>query len=299
MIQSKHIFTLLKLCFLACLLNSCSPKISIPFSISDSNHFMFDALLNDQDSVRLYFDTGGSDLVFTFDGIENKTSLLDTNPNYKRENYEMLENLNSLKIGDLSWDSLSLYPVQIGPTNAAGHFGWNLFEGKIIELNFEKNKLYVYQDLKKNLERHTKLDLEIINTFICVDGRILSSDDSYKGKYLLDSGFQGTLILDKDIRKKQNFPENLTVIKENKLRNSAGDEFINAVVLIDEFCLGSTCVSDIPVQLISTPNPARFETHLLGNEIMRRYNTIFDFKNMVMYIKPNKFINSPYPDLAG
>jgi len=270
---------------------------TIPFEITDGNNILFKTVLNRADTLNLYFDTGGTEIVLKHETIKNKTNLLqDNNANYQEENYEPLENLNSLQIGRMSWDSLTIYPVSIGPEEADGHFGWNLFKDKVVELDYDKNLMIIHPTLNTVPQGYVKREIEHINTLICINAKIKVNNNFYENRFLFDTGFQRAILLDKDLRKKNKFPEDLPVIKESKLKNSVGTEFINRVVNIDEFCFGNICTNNIPVQLISTPNPARFETHILGNELLMRYNTIFDFPNNAIYLKPNSLIDLPFSD---
>ena len=191
---------------------------------------------------------------------------------------------------------MTIYPTQVGPADADGHFGWNLFENKIVELDYEKNVMMIHPEIPRDLTAYSKMKIEYINTLFCIVGTIKIGEQEFSNRYLFDSGFQRAVLLDKDLRKKSKFPEDLNVIKESKLRNAAGDVFINRVVKVDEVCFDRTCASSVPIQLLSTPNPARFETHILGNELLKRFNTILDFQNDVVYLKVNSLMSESYSD---
>lgn len=193
---------------------------------------------------------------------------------------------------------MTIYPSKVGPDEAAGHFGWNLFEDKIVELDYEKQLMIVHSTFSGNLEGYAKMEIEYINTLFCIRSSIQISEQEYPNRYLFDSGFQRAIVMDKDLRLKSNFPDDLPVIKESKLRNGAGTEFVNRVVVVDKVCFDKICASQVPVQLLSTPNPARFETHILGNELLKRFNTILDFQNDLVYMKPNSLMTLPYKDAS-
>ncbi|MEO0403471.1 MAG: hypothetical protein AAF193_01230 [Bacteroidota bacterium] len=86
------------------------------------------------------------------------------------------------------------------------------------------------------------------------------------------------------------------MIKESKLVNGQGTEFVNRVVNVDAFCFDQSCANQVPVQLLSTPNPAQFETHILGNELLKRFNTVLDFQSGYVYMKPNSLMSTSYSD---
>jgi len=272
---------------------------TLPFRISEGNNIIFSAIINKTDTLDLYLDTGGTELVLKHTTIKEKTSLLKgKNESYKEENYEPLEQLNSLSLGGMSWDSLTIYPTSLLPKEADGHFGWNLFEGKVVELDYEKNLMIVHSSFSKSLEGYGKLEIEYINTLFCIKGDMKVGGKTYSNRYLFDSGFQRAIVMDKELRDEANFPNNLTVLKESRLKNSAGTEFVNQVVEVDKICFDNICTNQIPVQLFSGPNPARFKTHILGNELLKRFNTVLDFQNNFVYLKPNKLMDLPYKDAS-
>ncbi|MEM6347536.1 MAG: hypothetical protein AAF927_26855 [Bacteroidota bacterium] len=272
---------------------------TLAFEITSGNNILFKAILDKTDTLDLYFDTGGTELVLKHSAIKDKTSLLDgKNENYQEENYVPLEGLYSLALNKLIWEDLTIYPSAVGPQEADGHFGWNLFKDKIVELDYDKQIMIVHTTFSDALESYAKMKIEYINTLFCIRGSIKIGGVEYANRYLFDSGFQRAVILDKDLRQKSNFPDTLPVIKESRLRNAAGTEFVNRVVEIDKLCFENHCLTQVPVQLLSTPNPARFETHILGNELLKRFNTVLDFQNGYVYLKPNSLMNLAYKDAS-
>ncbi|MEO0899249.1 MAG: hypothetical protein AAFY71_22750 [Bacteroidota bacterium] len=272
---------------------------TLSFTLSEGNNIIFKAVLDKKDTLDLFFDTGGTDLVLTHRSVKDRTSLLQgKNEHYQEENYVPLEGTYALSLNTLTWDSLPIHPTRVGPDEADGHFGWNLFEDKIVELDYDKQLMIVHTSLDRNLEGFAKMDIEYINTLFCIQSKLTIGEDEYPNRYLFDTGFQRTVILDKDLRKTSNFPDTLPVIKESKLRNGAGTVFVNRVVEVDHICFENQCLDQVPVLLLSTPNPARFETHILGNELLKRFHTILDFQHDFVYLKPNSLVDLPYHDAS-
>ncbi len=272
---------------------------TLAFEITEGNNIIFKTVLDNTDTLDLYLDTGGTAIVLSHTAIKERTSLLhNKNKRYKGQNYVPLKGGYSLALGDLIWEDLTIYPTTLIPAEADGHFGWNLFKDKVLELDYEKQLMIVHSSYAGNLGEYSKMEVEYINTLFCIKGTIQIGENKYSNRYLFDSGFQRSIVMDKDLRQKSNFPTNLPVIKESKLRNSAGTEFINQVVAVDKICFANICVDQVPVQLLSTPNPARFETHIVGNELLKRFNTIFDFQNHLVYMKPNSLMKLPYKDAS-
>ena len=90
----------------------------------------------------------------------------------------------------------------------------------------------------------------------------------------------------------------LTLISLLYILQGLSTVFKNQVVVTDQFCFGKVCAEKIPTQLFNLANPARFETPILGNEILKRFNTIMDFQNGVIYMKPNKLMSVAHSDAS-
>ena len=52
--------------------------------------------------------------------------------------------------------------------------------------------------------------------------------------------------------------------------------------------MNNQTLSNIPTSLLGSKNPTGLEINLLGNEVLKRFNTIVDFQNDYIYFKPNK-----------
>ncbi|KAF2517146.1 hypothetical protein [Flavobacterium foetidum] len=256
---------------------------TIPFVLSAFNNIIFKVRLNQKDTIDLKFDSGTTDFLLTNEGI-------------KRLN---LENLNghSFQIGNQIFDNQHIYPVEVSGQGTIGRFGWNLFDGKIVEIDYDKNVFIVHSKLSKISKKYQKLDIEYTHTLFCINGELQVKQNKYIGRFLFDNGYQRTIMLDDEWMKEQKYPKDqLTVIKKVIMKNGAGKEIPVLTVLNDFLKLGQYSLAAIPVQLLSGNNPARFKTHILGNEVLKRFNTILDFQHNAVYLKPNHLWNEPYTD---
>lgn len=270
---------------------------TLNFEITDANNIIFRSVLDEKDTLDLYLDTGGTELVLKHSAIKERTSLLDgKNKDYQEVNYDPLEGVYALSLSQLSWDSLTIYPTSLLPEEADGHFGWNLFDGKVVELDYENKWMIIHDSLPKIASSYAKMDIEYINTLFCINTQLEVAGRKFSNRYLFDTGFQRAVVLDREMRMEDDFPTDLDVLKESRLRNSEGTEFVNQVVAVDKICFDTQCASKVPVQLLSTPNPARFKTHILGNELLKRFNTYMDFQNHHVYLKANSLIDEAYKD---
>ncbi|WP_281989157.1 hypothetical protein [Aquimarina aggregata] len=273
-----------------------SKEIVIPFELTEYNNIKIKTVLNGVDTLYLKFDSGTTGLLLTHDAIKEKTNLLnDKKENVPTKNYVKLKSLASLQVGKLKWNDLEIYPVRHSGQGTDGRFGWDLFKDKIVSLNYDKKLLIVHEKLP-DLTNYTTSELEQVKTVLCLNGTIEIQNQNFKGRFLFDTGYQKSLLLDSITVKEQLFKADLRVIKTNQLRNGAGDIFITKVVEIPTLNFAGQTINKLPTQLLNRENPAGFKTHILGNELLKRFNTVFDFKNKTIYLKRNSLFNTPYSD---
>ncbi len=256
---------------------------TIPFVLSEYNNLIFKVTLNDKETLDLKFDSGTSDFLLT-------------NNELNRLKLSGLKG-HSFKLGNQLWKNQEIFPVELSGQGTVGRFGWNLFDGKIVEIDYDKKIFIVHSKLSKRNKEYTKLDMEYVRTLFCIRGELQIKNTAYKGRFLFDNGYQRTVMLDKEIVQEQHYPkESLPIVKKAILKNGKGEEIPVLTVKNEKLYLGNLCLNNVPVQLLAVDNPAQFKTHILGNEVLKRFNTILDFQENKVYLKPNSLWNDPYTE---
>jgi hypothetical protein len=275
---------------------------TLPFVLSEQSNLIVKVLLNSVDTLNLLFDTGATGLLLTEDAIEKRTNLLKDQINLKDGtktlDFDNIRSYNTLKIGNLNWDSLKIWPVVVSGHGTDGRFGWDLFDGRVVEMDFELKLMIIHDFLPEKRKEFTKLNMEYTHELFCIQGDMKVNNKVYSNRFLFDSGYQRALLLDSILMQEQHFPRDLKLIKTNKLTNGQGKVFVTKIINCDQLAFGNCALNNIPTQLLSTTNPARFKTHILGNEFLKRFNTILDFQGNKVYLKPNSLINEPYTDAS-
>ena len=279
--------------------NTDQKGILIPFELTEYNNIKIKTILNGRDTLNLKFDSGTTGLLLTHKAIKEKTNLLKNNieEDTITYNYVKLKALASLEVGKLKWENLEVYPVQHSGQGTDGRFGWDLFKNKVLSIDYDKNVLIVYDELPE-ISNYTKSKLEKVETLLCLNGTIKVNNTNYSNRFLFDTGYQRALLLDSVIVYEQSFPKNLDVIKTNQLRNGAGEIFITKVVEIPSLTISGQTITKFPTQILNRENPAGFKTHILGNELLKRFNTILDFRNETIYLEKNNLFELPYVDAS-
>ena len=150
---------------------------SIPFTLTAYNAIAVKAIINNTDTLMLHFDASSFDFRFTKDAILKKTRLLSNQPNVMSgkaaADYNKMGRVFKLQMGNAIWNNPDVAATGLTAHDMDGRFGWNLFEGKTVEVNFDKNLLIIRPELPHDLKGYTKSKLEFIRSFICAKGTFL------------------------------------------------------------------------------------------------------------------------------
>lgn len=258
---------------------------TIPFILTAFNNIQVKAILNKADTLDLMFDSGSTGILLTNDALKNKTHSMGGGSTH-----------NVLQIGNSIWDSLPVYTVDRTGQGMDGVFGWALFDGKIVEIDYDKNIFVVHSKLETPAKAYSRFKIEYIHTLFCIQAELQIANKKYPNRFLFDNGYQRTIMLDTALMKEQQFPQDLPVIKKTVMRNREGQAFPVITVNNERLNLGKLSLYNVAAQLLTTGNPVPFKTHILGNEVLKRFNTLLDFQHHLVYLKPNSLANLAYKD---
>ncbi|HTD41325.1 MAG TPA: hypothetical protein VK671_11940, partial [Mucilaginibacter sp.] len=255
-------------------------------------------IINNTDTLNLHFDTGSWDFRLTRDAVLKKTRLLSNQPDAlagkTKPDYNNLNKVFKLQMGSVVWDNPKVGSTGLTAHEMDGRFGWNLFEGKTVEIDYDKNLLIIRSGLPKEMKGYVRSKLEFIRSFVCAKASFEIENKKYTGDFLFDTGSDQALIVDSTWASKQNFPKNLKLIKSTVLRDPRGVKYETRTVLSPLFKINGFEFTNIPTLMLGSKNPAGFEINDFGNDLLKRFNMILDFKNDYLYLKPNKLMGVKY-----
>lgn len=263
---------------------------TIPFRMNGQHNIYVKAVFNQRDTLNLNFDTGTTELVLLHSVLQHK---LPVAPTLYTTHY-------GLQIGKTTYQT-RVYDAELAAQETAGRFGWDLFKGKVVELDYDKQWLIVHDQLPVGVatnKRYTKLPLEISKDLLLVPSSLAQSGTGSKALFLFDSGYQRTAMLDDELLQQDHFPTaKMAVLKKVVMKGAQGNEI--PVLTTNLACLqiGKYKLKNVPVQQLTTRKPLRDKNiHILGNEVLKRFNTFLDLQANVVYLRPNHFYHAAYTE---
>lgn len=263
---------------------------TLSLTINEQNTLFVKAVFNEIDTLNLNFDTGTTELILTNEVLKNKLKFTP----------QLYSTFYNLKIGNTNYKT-KVYDAELAGHETDGRFGWDFFKGKIVELNYDKSVMIVHPELPEKIAENTKftkLKMAFFEDLFLVESEIKQFGITNKAYFLFDSGYQRTVLLDNDLLKQGGFPtEKMEVLNKVILKGAQGNEIPVITSNLKVLKIGKFKLKNVPVQQLTTSKPLKNKNiHILGNEVLKRFNIFLDFKNNVVYLKPNHLFNDNYID---
>lgn len=263
---------------------------SIPFFVNAYNTNLVHIVLNKTDSLVMNFDSGATEMSLTTDVLQQKV----------RSKPKLYDTFHEIKVGQKIYKS-KIYDTQVVGNEADGLLGWDLFDGMVVELNYDLNLMIVHSRLPKTViknNRFSKFNIRYINDRPFIESKIIQNGISHKNWFLFDLGYQRTVMLDNDLLKAARFPtEKMEVIKKVMIHGTRQNEIPVVTANLNTLKIGAFELNNVPAQLLTQNKPMRgINVHILGNEVLKRFNTFLDFQHDVIYMQPNHLYDMEYTD---
>lgn len=263
---------------------------SIPFFLNKYNTNFLRVVFNGTDSLILNFDTGANEVALTNDALKNKF----------RSVPKLYNKVYDLKIGSKLYKS-KVHDIEMAGHETDGLLGWDNFDGMIVELNYNDNKMIVHSKMPNRIlhdKGYDKLKIQYISDKPFIECELLQSGSKSKNWFLFDLGYVRTVMLDNDLLKQANFPvSDMKVIKKVIMHGVSGNEIPVITSDLQILKIGIFELKNVPAQILAQNKPTRgTNEHILGNDVLKRFNTVLDFQKNVIYLKPNNLFNEKYTD---
>ncbi|KQR67723.1 aspartyl protease family protein [Pedobacter sp. Leaf176] len=263
---------------------------SMTMKVNEQNTIYVKAVFNKIDTLTLNFDTGTTELVLTNDLMKSRLKTL----------VKLYNTPYELKLGNSVYKT-KVYDAELTGHGTDGRFGWDLFKGKTVELNYDRELLVIHSNLPDYIKADkgfSKSDLKFYQDLLLISGEIRQGETINRDLFLFDTGYQRTVMLDQDLLASGGFPsEKMEVIKKVIMKGAQGNEIPVITSTLQELTIGGFQLKNIPVQRTTANKPLRDKNiHILGNEVLKRFNIFLDLQENQVYLKPNRHYKDHYID---
>lgn len=265
-----------------------SQSDTLHFTLNAQNNICIKARVNNSDTLSLMFHTSSTGITVTKESLKEKILLKDKqNTNIQtwggRADAEFSEH-NMLFINKLKWEDITVFVNENSGPNTDGKFGYDLFAKKIVSLDYDKNFMIVAETLPKNLKGYQKMNLTFLNGSMFIDGKLEIGEEIFQDKFMFHSGYGGAILLDPKIAEKYDM-KSLKTISTSELKDSYGNVFKIETKLLPKLKIGNKTLKNVSLSFAARSSDIPMK--VFGNDLLKRFDVIFDFQKNEIYLKPN------------
>lgn len=271
---------------------------TIPFKLGSDYGIHLQGRINKSDTLDLFFDTGANAVVLTSKLIGNKVNIkldgkIENNGSDGVHNVATSSS-NELEIGDLNWKNVKLLSIDYKNPNFDVVLGWIAFENKIVEIDYDKSLLIIHKSMETVSKEYNKIETKRIGGLLYLKGKIIIDEKITEGWFEHDSGFNGSFSLSQQFASKNNLNGVMEKVGTSISSGSAGIEWKANNYILPKLQLGDFELLEVPIS-IDEKDPKGIENgDILGNNLLKRFNTIIDLQNFEIYLKPNALFGKKY-----
>ena len=283
------------------------PEGAVAFNYN--NHLYFDAVIRDSIPARLVFDTGNTNLLldstfyaenFAKQGTLRKAFVGGAGNGRQMANVDMSG--WEYRVGSFAHKDQTAVVINLRKilgNNVSGMFGMEFVRGRKVEFNYADEYMRILGEEQPDAT-YTCIDckwLDDSKTRILVPVKIaLDATTSREGLFLVDMGSSGTISINSSSVAKMGLKNHPGVQKMVYAVGGIGGSRTDNLVKLASVELGGLKVSNIRADYSGNATGALADKRydgLIGNELLERFDVIFDFAGCKMWVRPNRNFDTP------
>ena len=282
-----------------------APIGEIPFTIAGDNRIYVTAFVNGSDSLRFLVDTGASSIVLNTNSPKLKCFIrggeLIGNLGTSGENVIEYSNDNSVKVGTVHYDNVGCAHIPYPPEYWDGVIGLNGLSTFNIEINYDDFKIYCYPKDDTLTVESSCVSLPFIYKYNVPFIRLPIKLNGTLHNLLLevDTGSDRVIDLNTPFVNKNNLLESQKPFAISHIVSSDGGDGELKNVFFDEVIVGQYIMPKVAgaFSTITSGMQSKVDVDgMIGNNFLKRFNMLIDFKNSKLYLQPNNFYYTPFYD---
>jgi hypothetical protein len=293
----KSLLSILSLMFVCIgIANAQSPSDTIPFTLNSQSNICIRASINGADSLLLMFHSSNSGVALTAEAAAKMATLKD------RQNMEVntwggkatsqySEN-NQLTISKLRWDSLTVFLDEYSGVGTDGKFGYDLFDGKIVEIDYDHSRFIVHSEMPRLPSGYAEVGLMERRGSLYIPGLLKMGRTVYRDTFMFHTGYGGTVLLDPKIGERYGMQARLKTISTSELKDSFGNVFKIETKELPRLRLGGKRLKNVPLSFAARSSDIPMK--VFGNGLLKRFNVVFGFQRQRLFMKPNRGWGLPF-----
>jgi Aspartyl protease len=269
---------------------------TIPFTLNRQSNICVKARINYSDTLTLMFHSASTGITLTRTTVDTKLALSatqsDTVQTWGGSAESQYSEGNTLKIGKLTWDNQTIYINENSGANTDGKFGHDFFSDKILEFDYDNKWLLAHAKLPQKARKYHKMNLYVSDGALFMEGGLTIGSTLYRDTFMIHTGYGGAILLDPSIGDQYNMKAQLATISSSELRDAYNNVFKIETKQLPELRIGNKRLKNVPLSFAA--RSSEIPMKVFGNDLLKRFNVIFDFEKRHIYLKMNGLADVAY-----
>lgn len=268
---------------------------TIPFILGNDHYIHIKGKVNNSETLDFIFDSGAGTCVLNERGQKIASIKLDGQTDGEGSSgftVEQTSSSNHLQLSSLNWKNLSLTYIDYkGSINTDGVLGYNIFEDKVVEIDYEKSLLIIHSKMPANITGYSKQSIkhDLNGTFI--QATLNNGEKDFTAWYLFDTGGSLTIEVGGDYATNNKLYGTMKNLGKSNATGNGKGFFQNEIVELPILKLFGFAIQDVPIHIASSDKSFYGEAGIIGNNVLKRFNTFIDYPNATIYLKPNSLMS--------
>lgn len=261
---------------------------TIPFKLSTHNNIIVESILNTTDTLDLMFHTAANSASVIKSSSARLNSIKWNNETSESSAWggkgtSRYSQANTLKIGTMVFDSLSIWENEKSGPGTDGKFGLNFFDDYAVEINFDESLINLHHVLP-NTDGYIKMNLDNKDGLLFITGTSRIDSSEYDNPFLIHSGYSGALLFDDKFSAETQMGQYIKITSDEELKDSYGNILKTKKGILPYFRLSEMQFYDVPVGFFEG-TIGRQQLSVMGGGFIKQFNLIFDKNREVIYLK--------------
>ncbi len=270
----------------------------IPFRLTKYNNILVPVVINQQDTVQLMLHTGSDYVDIIEDSYKKMKSIhvsdtINNVTSWGGESDMKMSHNNLIKIGDKEFKKIPIFINKLSGHESDGKIGLKIFENTYLEINFDNQILYVYDEAPSKLKNYKKINSRYHQQTLYINAFPIINNKPTEAEFMIHTGYSGALIISDDFAKEYKLVQNFKITGESKLSDAAGSIIISKKSILPNFKIENYKFKNLPMSFFDSSIKIQHK-NIIGGDLIKRFNIIISPKKDHLYIQKSKHYKDQY-----
>lgn len=275
----------------------------VPFTL-DRGRIMVQARINGSEPIDLLFDTGATATLIAPSALARGVTAHETGraQNHGLGGVDELASSdgNTIEVAGLRWEHESLLLYNRASTAGDGVLGLHMFEGKVVEFDYDRSALVIHDSLPASLDGFVRVELGRAGLLPTLPVTFRTDTTTVVGSVIIDTGATAALFARRDFAEPLGLYGAMKKIGTGRQTGIGPGWLESDQVLLPVMTIGGFEMKDVPLYLeTASHETSSGEGAVLGMDVLSRFHMLLDTTNDAAYIKPNATIGDAFPRRAS